>query len=147
MFDSLPLVTDADFFLTNLDSTLFPGISSNIEVHNGFGDAQARWVHFSACCYTVFMTPTVLPRMSLQPSNLRCLPMALRRSLWLATLLVRYNFVVLYLALTRLDAGAAISLLDSVYLPLWLPAGTTFRTIGYGLPRVRWLQYCPLFLS
>ncbi|KAG2121709.1 Alpha/Beta hydrolase protein [Suillus cothurnatus] len=37
----LPLITDADFFLTNLDSTLFPGISSDIEVHNGFGDAQA----------------------------------------------------------------------------------------------------------
>lgn len=32
--------------------------------------------------------------------------------------------------------GAAIALLDSVYLPLWLPSGTTFRTIGYGLPRV-----------
>ncbi|KAI6117476.1 hypothetical protein EV401DRAFT_1598778 [Pisolithus croceorrhizus] len=31
----LPLVTDADLFLTNLDSSLFPGISSDIEVHNG----------------------------------------------------------------------------------------------------------------
>lgn len=40
----LPLITDADFFLTNLDSALFPGISSDIEVHNGFGDAQARCV-------------------------------------------------------------------------------------------------------
>jgi hypothetical protein len=32
--------------------------------------------------------------------------------------------------------GAAISLLDSVYLPLHLPSGTTFRTTVYGLPRV-----------
>jgi len=32
--------------------------------------------------------------------------------------------------------GAALALLDSVYLPLHLPAGTTFRTISYGLPRV-----------
>ena len=32
--------------------------------------------------------------------------------------------------------GAAITVLDSVYLPLWLPAGTTFQTICYGLPRV-----------
>ena len=23
-----------------------------------------------------------------------------------------------------------------MYLPLWLPVGTTFQTIGYGLPRV-----------
>ncbi|OJA21363.1 hypothetical protein AZE42_10024, partial [Rhizopogon vesiculosus] len=36
----LPLVTDGDFFLTNLDSTLFPGISLNIKVHNGFRNAQ-----------------------------------------------------------------------------------------------------------
>lgn len=32
--------------------------------------------------------------------------------------------------------GAAISLIDSVYLPLHLPSGTTFQTIIYGLPRV-----------
>jgi predicted lipase len=32
--------------------------------------------------------------------------------------------------------GAAIALLDAVYLPLWLPSSTTFKTIVYGLPRV-----------
>jgi pimeloyl-ACP methyl ester carboxylesterase len=32
--------------------------------------------------------------------------------------------------------GAAIALLDAVYLPLHLPATTTFKTYGYGLPRV-----------
>ncbi|KAF5352086.1 hypothetical protein D9758_009374 [Tetrapyrgos nigripes] len=32
--------------------------------------------------------------------------------------------------------GAAISLIDSIYLPLHLPSGTTFRTILYALPRV-----------
>ncbi|KAG6332030.1 hypothetical protein ID866_7057 [Astraeus odoratus] len=32
--------------------------------------------------------------------------------------------------------GAAIALLDSVYLPLHLPPNTTFQTITYGLPRV-----------
>lgn len=37
---------------------------------------------------------------------------------------------------TYASIGAAITLLDSVYLPLWLPEGTTFQTIGYGLPRV-----------
>ena len=31
--------------------------------------------------------------------------------------------------------GAALSLLDSVYLPLHLP-GVTFKTFGYGMPRV-----------
>ncbi|KAG1738950.1 Alpha/Beta hydrolase protein [Suillus lakei] len=89
----MPLITDADFFLTSLDSTLFPGVSSDIEVHNGFGDAQAS-------------TAT--------------------------DVLAAVESAMSYL---RHHVGAAITLLDSVYLPLWLPAGTTFKTVGYGLPR------------
>ncbi|KAG6909905.1 hypothetical protein DXG01_014425 [Tephrocybe rancida] len=38
---SLPIVTDGSFVLTGLDSTLFPGLSSDIKVHNGFGESQA----------------------------------------------------------------------------------------------------------
>jgi hypothetical protein len=39
-------------------------------------------------------------------------------------------------ALTGHSLGAALALLDSVYLPLHLPPGTRVRTIGYGMPRV-----------
>ncbi|KAK0501700.1 lipase [Armillaria luteobubalina] len=39
----LPIITDLDFFLENLDSSLFPGIGSNIEVHSGFKKAQADY--------------------------------------------------------------------------------------------------------
>jgi len=74
--------------------------------------------------------------MSLRPSNLQCLPMVLPRSLWLAIPLVRHTSHVVLPYHAELDTGSAITLLDSVYLPLWLP-GTTFQTIGYGLPRVR----------
>jgi len=38
--------------------------------------------------------------------------------------------------LTGHSLGAALALLDSVYLPLHLPPGTRVRTIGYGMPRV-----------
>jgi predicted lipase len=38
--------------------------------------------------------------------------------------------------------GAALSLLDSVYLPLHLPSSTTFKTIIYGLPRVGHVLIC-----
>ena len=34
------------------------------------------------------------------------------------------------------SVGGAIALISSVYLPLHLPSGTTFRTITYGMPRV-----------
>jgi predicted lipase len=38
--------------------------------------------------------------------------------------------------LTGHSLGAALALLDSVYLPLHLPPDTRVRTIGYGMPRV-----------
>ncbi|KAG2057508.1 alpha/beta-hydrolase [Suillus hirtellus] len=98
----MPLITDADFFLTSLDSTLFPGISSDIEVHNGFLDAQ---------------TSTATDVLAAVESAMS-------------------TYGTTSVTMVGHSLGAAISLLDSVYLPLWLPAGTTFTTIGYGLPRV-----------
>ena len=32
--------------------------------------------------------------------------------------------------------GAALALLDAVFLPLHLPSSTSFKIIGYGMPRV-----------
>ncbi|KAG2093158.1 Alpha/Beta hydrolase protein [Suillus discolor] len=100
--DILPLITDGDFFLTALDPTLFPGINSDIKVHNGFKDAQARTA--------TDVLAAVESAMSIYGTE--------------SVTMVGHSL------------GAAITLLDSVYLPLWLPSGTTFRTIGYGLPRV-----------
>ncbi|KAG6819835.1 hypothetical protein H0H93_008092 [Arthromyces matolae] len=37
-------LTDVEFVLTNLGSTLFPGISSSVKVHDGFGKEQAQSV-------------------------------------------------------------------------------------------------------
>ncbi|KAF8999366.1 lipase [Hymenopellis radicata] len=37
----LPLITDASIFLKKLDNKLFPGIGSDIKVHEGFGESQA----------------------------------------------------------------------------------------------------------
>lgn len=98
----LPLVTDADFFLTSLDSSLFPGISSDIEVHNGFMNAQASTA-------TEVLTAV-------------------------QTTMSKYGTTTV--TVVGHSLGAAISLLDSVYLPLHLPLGTSFQTITYGLPRV-----------
>lgn len=35
-----------------------------------------------------------------------------------------------------LDTGAALALLESVYLPQFVSSDVTFKMIGYGLPRV-----------
>ncbi|KAF8180842.1 alpha/beta-hydrolase [Pholiota molesta] len=98
----VPLVTDIEFSLINLNSTLFPGISSDIKVHSGFADEHAK-------------TAT---------SVLAAVQTALQQSSLKKITLVGHSL------------GAALSLLESVYLPLFVPSDVTFRMIGYGLPRV-----------
>jgi len=97
----IPIITDADFFLTSLDQTLFPG-TSGLEVHNGFGDAQAETA----------------------PEVLAAVQQALAAHSTASVTITGHSL------------GAAISLIDAVYLPLHLPSSTTFKYVGYGLPRV-----------
>jgi len=97
----LALVTDADFFLESLDPTLFPGLSSSIEAHNGFLNEQAK-------------TATQVLA-------------AVQNAL--------FQFSLKKVTIVGHSLGGAISLIDSVYLPLHI-TGVTFQTIVYGLPRV-----------
>jgi pimeloyl-ACP methyl ester carboxylesterase len=55
---SEPLLTDADLFRQRLDSSLFPGIPSGVEVHHGFADAHKECVVIF--CYTAH-SGTYLP--------------------------------------------------------------------------------------
>ncbi|KAI0358195.1 alpha/beta-hydrolase [Trametes cingulata] len=98
----LPLITDADFFLASLDATLFPGISSSIEVHSGFAESHAD-------------TATSVLQAVQQTMNTH-----------------GTNSVVT----TGHSLGAAIALLDAVYLHMHLPASARISFVGYGLPRV-----------
>ncbi|TCD61802.1 hypothetical protein EIP91_007888 [Steccherinum ochraceum] len=93
---------DANFFLTNLDSTLFPGVSSSVKVHNGFHDSHAK----SA------------------PQILSAVQSAMATHSANRVTMVGHSL------------GAALALLDSVFLPLHLPSTTIFKTVGYGMPRV-----------
>jgi pimeloyl-ACP methyl ester carboxylesterase len=96
------LLTDGEFVLENFDSTLFPGLPSGIQGHDGFLATHAR----SA------------------PSVLAAVQKAI--STYGATSVTTVGH----------SLGAAIALLDAVYLPLHLPSSITFKTVGYGLPRV-----------
>ncbi|KZT69278.1 lipase [Daedalea quercina L-15889] len=99
--DILPLIEDADIVMTNPDSTLFPGLSSDIEVHSGFADAQADTA--------TDILSAVQTTMSTYDTST--------------------------IAIVGHSLGAAISLLDAVYLPLHI-SDATFTYVGYGLPRV-----------
>jgi hypothetical protein len=98
----LPVITDANFFLRPLDTGLFPGISSDVQVHSGFGNTHSR------------AAPAVLAAVQKAMST--------------------YNATKV--TMVGHSLGSAISMLDSIYLPLHLPAGTTFKTVLYGTPRV-----------
>jgi len=97
----LPLITDAEIDTTTLDSSLFPGISSDIKVHEGFADAQAG------------TAPDVLAAVQQTMST----------------------YGVSRVTIVGHSLGAAISLLDAVYLPLHI-SDASFTFVGYGLPRV-----------
>jgi hypothetical protein len=46
MIFRLPALTDGDIILRNPNAKLFPGISSDIKVHDGFGHAQELYVFY-----------------------------------------------------------------------------------------------------
>ncbi|KAJ7132299.1 lipase [Mycena epipterygia] len=97
----LPIVTDITFIQEKLNSTLFPGLDSEIRVHSGFAGEQAKTAE------------AVLAAVN--------------------TTLNTYN--TSNVTVTGHSLGAALALLDSVYLSLHLPS-VNLTTIGYGLPRV-----------
>ncbi|KAF8971867.1 lipase class 3 family protein [Flammula alnicola] len=93
--------TDIDAFLENLDSSLFPGVSSSIEAHSGFANEQAK-------------TATTI---------LAAVKTAISAHGATQVTVVGHSL------------GAAIALLDGVYLPLHI-SGVSFKAITYGMPRV-----------
>ncbi|KAJ3743759.1 lipase class 3 family protein [Lentinula detonsa] len=97
----LPIITDAEFELETLNAALFPGVSSSVEVHDGFGKAQAD-------------TATAV---------LAAVQQAMSAHSTTAVTTVGHSL------------GAAISLLDALYLSTQMPSASV-NFIGYGLPRV-----------
>lgn len=98
----MPILTDVNIIQNPLNATLFPGISSSVEVHSGFAGTQSR------------SAPDVLAAVQ--------------------TALSRHS--ANHVTLTGHSLGAAIALLDAVFLPLHLPSTVTFKTVTYGMPRV-----------
>ncbi|KZT25379.1 lipase [Neolentinus lepideus HHB14362 ss-1] len=99
--DIVPLLEDADIVMETLDPSLFPGVSSSIEVHSGFAATQAG------------SAPDVLSAVK--------------------TAISKYSTNTI--TVTGHSLGAAIALLDYVYLRVQL-SSVTVKMIGYGLPRV-----------
>ncbi|KAG7094313.1 hypothetical protein E1B28_007915 [Marasmius oreades] len=96
------ILTDANFFLENLNPSLFPGVPSSVQVHNGFADEHAKTA-------TQVLT-AVQQALSANSAN--------------------------QVTVVGHSLGAALALLDAVYLRLQLPSSTNVKMINYASPRV-----------
>ena len=108
--------TDADAFLTNLDSGLFPGVDSSVEVHSGFAAEQAKTASDILSAVQSLISSTGSQSVTVVGHSL----------------------------------GAAIALIDGIFLPLNLPSNINVQVIGYGLPRVgnqAWANFVDEVLS
>ncbi|EJD47790.1 alpha/beta-hydrolase, partial [Auricularia subglabra TFB-10046 SS5] len=97
-----PLLTDLNFIPAPLNTTLFPGVPTNILVHDGFRRQQQR---------------TSARILAAVKSTLAAHPAA-------------------SVTCTGHSLGAALSLLDAVFLRSQLPSTTDVKFIGFGAPRV-----------
>ncbi|KAG6828967.1 hypothetical protein H0H92_006149 [Tricholoma furcatifolium] len=96
-------LTDLDIVMGSLDSTLFPGVDSSVEVHEGFRDEQAK------------TATTILSAV---------------QDVIAAHSATQVTVVGHSLGSNATAKGAALALLDGVYLPLHI-SGVAFQTIGY----------------
>lgn len=113
------LATDANVILESLNPSLFPGVPSSVEAHSGFAGEQAKSVPF--CISTHDSAEGNRNRTATQ--ILSAVQTAIAQHSATRVTIVGHSL------------GAAIALLDGIYLPLHI-SGVTFRTIGYGTPRV-----------
>ena len=120
-------LTDADLFLKPLSSSLFPDVPASVQAHSGFSSQQARYVtfhHFPRILVTITTKK--------QTKNLRRTASAILSAVQ-QTLSAHGS--ASSVTVVGHSLGAALALLDGLYLSLNLP-NAEVRVIGYGMPRV-----------
>ncbi|PFH50962.1 hypothetical protein AMATHDRAFT_3474 [Amanita thiersii Skay4041] len=111
--------TDLDVIRDNPDPTLFPGLSSKVKTHNGFGEAHARYLIFGGSNTSVV---SIWSRSANEV--LDAVVTAMQESGFTNVTTVGHSL------------GAALALISAVHLKHWLNESTVIRSIGYGMPRV-----------
>ncbi|EJD47805.1 lipase [Auricularia subglabra TFB-10046 SS5] len=109
----LPILTDLDFKLTPLNETLFPGVPATALAHNGFRKGPS--------CALISTDPTL-------GSTADRILAAVK-----STLAAHPDAEV---SCTGHSLGAALSLLDTVFLRSQLPSTIPVKFVGFGTPRV-----------
>jgi len=118
----LSLATDADYGLSQLDSSLFLGIPSDVEAHSGFASHQARYANDKYCYVSHAHADN--DDVSTAPTILSAVKTALSKHGASSITVVGHSL------------GGALALLDGVYFRLQFSKTVSVRVITYGMPRV-----------
>lgn len=122
----MAIATDANVFFKELDSSLFPGVSSSVKVHSGFANEQAKWV------YSFKTTWSLMKLYRTAADILSAVQTAISQTSITTVTVVGHSL------------GGAIALIDSIYLLLHT-TGVTIQAIVYGCPRVCFISYDLIF--
>lgn len=113
-------MTDANFSLADLEDGLFPGLASDVKVHNGFGESQAEYV--------------LTGRMAIR-SGSRFDSNSSARDVLAAVKKAISTYSTNTVTVVGHSLGGAIALISGVFLDIQIPAATV-KVVTYGQPRV-----------
>ncbi|KAJ7886069.1 alpha/beta-hydrolase [Mycena leptocephala] len=102
----LALLTDADFFLRGLDPTLFPGLSSSIEVHSGFANEHAKTAALVLAAVQKALSQFDVKKVTLVGHSLGCAALSLIESVYLPLQITGVTFRTIVYGMPRVGNQA-----------------------------------------
>lgn len=112
-------LTDINIIMDNLDSKLFPGVPSSVEVHDGFRNEHE------------LTASTILAEVKRLMASKNTQSVTVVRN-------VKLNFYFKFDPNPQIghSLGGALAELDALFFTLNLPSSTSIQAVTYGTPRV-----------
>jgi predicted lipase len=134
MLHRLAVLTDIDLAFKHPDPTLFPGLPRNVEVHGGFAVEHKK---------TASIILAEVKRLMFEHSSTSVVLVHLYRPI----IPHPEGVLIPFCAKIGHSLGGALAELDTLFMKLNLPSGTTVRGVTFGTPRVGNVAWATFFDS